>query len=149
MKSVEVSQPRIEAEAAVVNEFTPTYTIPETKPETKEVIEVVTLSDANTSLVTEVETSDEFANLGQTLLNITSEKTGYPVEMLEFEMDMEADLGIDSIKRVEILGAMQEMYPNLPKPNIEELADLRTIGQIVDYLQKLVGGEKKSLSLIP
>ncbi|WP_236721341.1 type I polyketide synthase [Trichormus sp. NMC-1] len=89
------------------------------------------------------EESDEYADLGQTLLNITSEKTGYPVEMLELDMDMEADLGIDSIKRVEILGAMQETYPNLPKPNIEELGDLRTIGQIVDYLQKLVGGEKK------
>jgi acyl carrier protein len=88
-------------------------------------------------------TSDEFANLGETLLAITSDKTGYPVEMLELEMDMEADLGIDSIKRVEILGAMQEMYPNLPKPNIEELGDLRTIGQIVDYLQQLAGGEKK------
>jgi polyketide-type polyunsaturated fatty acid synthase PfaA len=88
-------------------------------------------------------TSDEFANLGETLLAITSDKTGYPVEMLELEMDMEADLGIDSIKRVEILGAMQETYPNLPKPNIEELGELRTIGQIVDYLQQLAGGEKK------
>ena len=28
-----------------------------------------------------------------------AEKTGYPVEMLELDMDMEADLGIDSIKR--------------------------------------------------
>ncbi len=58
-------------------------------------------------------------------------------------MDMEADLGIDSIKRVEILGAMQEMYPHLPKPNVEDLGELRTIGQIVDYLYQLVGGEKK------
>ena len=82
------------------------------------------------------------------MLNITSEKTGYPVEMLELDMDMEADLGIDSIKRVEILGAMQEAYPDLPKPNIEELGDLRTIGQIVNYLQSLVGGEKKSCSLM-
>ncbi|MFN5952855.1 MAG: beta-ketoacyl synthase N-terminal-like domain-containing protein [Dolichospermum sp.] len=89
------------------------------------------------------ENSNEYADLAQTLLNITSEKTGYPVEMLELDMDMEADLGIDSIKRVEILGAMQEAYPNLPKPNIEELGDLRTIGQIVNYLQTLVGGEKK------
>ncbi|MBW4477235.1 MAG: acyltransferase domain-containing protein [Tolypothrix brevis GSE-NOS-MK-07-07A] len=102
-------------------------------------------------VVTEIETTEtidaspvsEIADLGATLLAITSDKTGYPVEMLELDMDMEADLGIDSIKRVEILGAMQEMYPDLPKPNVEELGDLRTIRQIVDYLQKLVGGEKK------
>ncbi|AFY35882.1 type I polyketide synthase [Calothrix sp. PCC 7507] len=96
----------------------------------------------------EVETTatTDYADLGQTLLNITSEKTGYPVEMLEMEMDMEADLGIDSIKRVEILGTMQEMYPDLPKPNLEELGDLRTIGQIVDYLQKLAAGSEKKKS---
>ncbi|MGH2413653.1 MAG: phosphopantetheine-binding protein, partial [Microcystaceae cyanobacterium] len=92
----------------------------------------------------EAEAADiDLTDLGQTLLTITSEKTGYPVEMLDLSMDMEADLGIDSIKRVEILGTMQEMYPNLPKPNVEELGELRTIGQIVEYLQKLVDTEKK------
>ncbi|AFZ24743.1 polyketide-type polyunsaturated fatty acid synthase PfaA [Cylindrospermum stagnale PCC 7417] len=91
----------------------------------------------------EAPVNNQFANLAETLLAITSEKTGYPVEMLELDMDMEADLGIDSIKRVEILGGLQELYPDLPKPNLEELGELRTIGQIVDYLQKLVGGEKK------
>ncbi|MBN3947514.1 MAG: acyltransferase domain-containing protein [Nostoc sp. NMS7] len=115
--------------------------------ETAPVVEVITSPEASVvvafNLEPEPATSDEFADLGQTLLAITSDKTGYPVEMLELEMDMEADLGIDSIKRVEILGAMQEMYPNLPKPNIEELGELRTIGQIVDYLQQLAGGEKK------
>lgn len=115
--------------------------------ETAPVVEVVSVPEVSVvvSFTPEPEpaTSDEFANLGETLLAITSDKTGYPVEMLELDMDMEADLGIDSIKRVEILGAMQETYPNLPKPNIEELGDLRTIGQIVDYLQQLAGGEKK------
>ncbi|WP_353933113.1 beta-ketoacyl synthase N-terminal-like domain-containing protein [Okeanomitos corallinicola TIOX110] len=89
--------------------------------------------------------NNQYADIAQTLLNITSEKTGYPVEMLELDMDMEADLGIDSIKRVEILGGLQEAYPDLPKPNLEELGDLRTIGQIVNYLQQLVAGEKKKL----
>jgi polyketide-type polyunsaturated fatty acid synthase PfaA len=93
-----------------------------------------------------VSTSVDTSNLGQTMLEITSEKTGYPVEMLEMEMDMEADLGIDSIKRVEIMGALQEAYPDLPKPdNLEEISELRTIGQIVEYLQTLSGGEKKKL----
>ncbi|MBD2438554.1 type I polyketide synthase [Nostoc sp. FACHB-110] len=98
---------------------------------------------AETPLVETVEDTTDYADIAQTLLAITSDKTGYPVEMLELEMDMEADLGIDSIKRVEILGAMQETYPNLPKPNVEDLGDLRTIGQIVEYLQRLVAGEKK------
>ncbi len=39
------------------------------------------------------------------LLKVVADKTGYPVDMLNLSMDMEADLGIDSIKRVEILAA--------------------------------------------
>jgi acyl transferase domain-containing protein len=68
------------------------------------------------------------------LLEVVSEKTGYPQEMLELGMDMEADLGIDSIKRVEILGAMQDRFPGLPKVQSDQLAELRTLGQIIDYL---------------
>ncbi|MHC5825634.1 MAG: phosphopantetheine-binding protein, partial [Nostoc sp.] len=133
----------ISVEIAVHEVQQPTEILIETAP----VVEVVTSPEASVVVAftpePEAATTDEFADLGETLLAITSDKTGYPVEMLELEMDMEADLGIDSIKRVEILGAMQEMYPNLPKPNIEELGELRTIGQIVDYLQQLAGGEKK------
>ncbi|WP_413175988.1 SDR family NAD(P)-dependent oxidoreductase [Anabaena azotica] len=78
------------------------------------------------------------STLGQTLLSIVSDKTGYPVEMLDLSMDIEADLGIDSIKRVEILGGLLELYPDLPKPNPEELGQLRTLGQIAEYIKTLV-----------
>ncbi|NJR54286.1 MAG: hypothetical protein HC768_06465 [Acaryochloris sp. CRU_2_0] len=79
--------------------------------------------------------TDSTANLSTILLAIVSEKTGYPVEMLELEMDMEADLGIDSIKRVEILGALQAQFPSSVQPNPDDLAELRTLGQIVAYMQ--------------
>ena len=38
------------------------------------------------------------------LLETVRDRTGYPIETLGLDLDMEADLGIDSIKRVEILG---------------------------------------------
>ena len=72
------------------------------------------------------------------MMEVVAEKTGYPVEMLELAMDMEADLGIDSIKRVEILGAVQETIPDLPELNPEDLAELRTLGEIVSYMQSKV-----------
>ena len=71
-------------------------------------------------------------------MTVVAEKTGYPTEMLELAMDMEADLGIDSIKRVEILGAVQETIPDLPELNPEDLAELRTLGEIVSYMQSKV-----------
>jgi NAD(P)-dependent dehydrogenase (short-subunit alcohol dehydrogenase family) len=54
--------------------------------------------------------------------------------MLTPDMDIEADLGIDSIKRVEILSAMEERMPNLPTVSPEVMAELNTLGQIAGYL---------------
>jgi acyl transferase domain-containing protein/acyl carrier protein len=83
--------------------------------------------------------------ISQTLLEVIGEKTGYPAEMLELDMDMEADLGIDSIKRVEILSAMQERFPDAPQANPEDLAELRTLGQIIESMKQHVP-EKKNLA---
>merc|ERR1712025_1122894 len=54
-------------------------------------------------------------------------------------MDLEADLGVDSIKRVEILSAMQEQAPDLPEVDPAELAKLATLQQIVDRMGAALG----------
>lgn len=51
-------------------------------------------------------------NVTELVLSLVSERTGYPPEMLGLDQDMEADLGIDSIKRVEILGGIQKNCRN-------------------------------------
>jgi acyl carrier protein len=56
--------------------------------------------------------------------------------MLNLETDMESDLGIDSIKKVEIMGALRSQFPNLPKADPEAFAEARTLGQIIDYMIK-------------
>ncbi|MGL5407338.1 MAG: phosphopantetheine-binding protein, partial [Shewanella sp.] len=73
-------------------------------------------------------------NVQQTMLAVVADKTGYPTDMLELSMDMEADLGIDSIKRVEILGTVQDALPGLPELNPSDLAECRTLGEIVNYM---------------
>ncbi len=75
------------------------------------------------------------------LLRIVSELTGYPVEMLELDMDMEADLGIDSIKRVEVLAAVQERFPNLKAVNSSYAGSLRTLRSIISYMSEGDGDE--------
>jgi acyl carrier protein/NAD(P)-dependent dehydrogenase (short-subunit alcohol dehydrogenase family) len=72
--------------------------------------------------------------VAEVLLSVIAEKTGYPAEMLELEMSLDADLGIDSIKRVEILSALQERLPGAPAVRPEDLGTLQTLGQIVDHL---------------
>ncbi|MCP3951769.1 MAG: SDR family NAD(P)-dependent oxidoreductase [Desulfobacterales bacterium] len=71
-----------------------------------------------------------------TLLAVVSRLTGYPAEMLNLDMDIEADLGIDSIKRVEILSTLEEEMPGLPSVGPEMMGSLKTLGQIVDYLSE-------------
>jgi acyl carrier protein len=74
------------------------------------------------------------SDLGAALLAIVAELTGYPVEMLDTGMDMEADLGIDSIKRVEILAAVQERLPDMPQVDSTHLGGMRTLADIITHL---------------
>ena len=83
------------------------------------------------------------------MLEVVSEKTGYPVEMLEMSMDMEADLGIDSINRVEILAGVQERYPELPAVNPEDLGELRTLQEIVDFIGRDSASQRVNASATP
>ena len=70
------------------------------------------------------------------LLVIVSERTGYPVDMLGLDADLEGDLGIDSIKRVEIAGTLTQSVA-LPEGalDLEELTASRTLGQVIALLE--------------
>lgn len=85
-------------------------------------------------------TSDRLtrASLTEHLVNIVADRTGYPPEMLDLDLDLEADLGIDSIKRVEILGSLQNENV-LPQDEsaehrMEELAKLKTLNAIINWI---------------
>ncbi len=69
------------------------------------------------------------------LIAVVAEKTGYPAEVLELDMRLDDDLGIDSIKRVEILSALQEAYPGLPALPPDQLGSFRTLGAIAEFLR--------------
>ena len=97
-----------------------------TKPIATPVVEHVAPTEGNS----------EMLNL---MLSVVADKTGYPAEMLELSMDMEADLGIDSIKRVEIFGAITEQSDKLTDINPNDLTELRTLQEIVDYISTKAG----------
>jgi len=82
------------------------------------------------------------ANLLDRLRAIVSKRTGYPVEMLDPEMDLQADLGIDSIKRIEILGLLGEELglgiggAQRRDQIMEELAVRKTMRAVVEWLEE-------------
>jgi acyl carrier protein len=59
--------------------------------------------------------------------------------MLELGMELEADLGIDSIKRVEILSALKERVPGLPDLDAGKMATLTTLGAVLNHLEQSPG----------
>ncbi|HEX3828486.1 MAG TPA: SDR family oxidoreductase [Sporichthyaceae bacterium] len=70
------------------------------------------------------------------LLDVVADKTGYPAEMLDGGMDLEADLGVDSIKKVEIFAAVRQRADGMPSadsPQMAQLFQLRTLDQIVQW----------------
>ncbi len=79
--------------------------------------------------------------LAESLFEIVSERTGYPRSMLDPTLDLEADLGIDSIKRVEILNNFRKLLPESTQTKlesgIEKLAGTKTLQGIIDWINTL------------
>ncbi|HVO90119.1 MAG TPA: SDR family NAD(P)-dependent oxidoreductase [Casimicrobiaceae bacterium] len=83
-------------------------------------------------------------SLQEVLFAVVCERTGYPAEMLGLDLDLEADLSIDSIKRVEILGAVAERLGGRMSGTIQELPDdlvaVKTLRGIIDALAPRLAG---------
>jgi acyl transferase domain-containing protein len=79
------------------------------------------------------------AELQALMLSVVAAKTGYPAEMVGLDMDLETDLGVDSIKRVEILSAVTEKAPGLPEVSAARMAGMRTLREMVAYLGEQAG----------
>ncbi|NLU73886.1 SDR family NAD(P)-dependent oxidoreductase [Streptomyces sp. HNM0575] len=78
----------------------------------------------------------------ESVLSVVAERTGYPVEMIEPGLDLEADLSVDSIKRAEIAGelAVRLGLPVGSDVDVEELSSARTAAGITELLVARLGG---------
>ncbi|MGW7406632.1 SDR family NAD(P)-dependent oxidoreductase, partial [Streptomyces sp. NPDC054833] len=92
--------------------------------------------------------TDPAADVERVVLEIISERTGYPVDMIEPDLDLEADLSIDSIKRAEIAGELAKRLgigagadvTALDDAELEELAKARTAAAVTRWLAARLHG---------
>ncbi|MEU4926134.1 SDR family NAD(P)-dependent oxidoreductase [Streptomyces yokosukanensis] len=90
--------------------------------------------------VEEPDLEEPVADVARVVLEIISERTGYPVDMIEPDLDLEADLSIDSIKRAEIAGELAKRLGIaggahvLDDAELEELAKARTAAAVTGWL---------------
>ncbi|MFI5799718.1 SDR family oxidoreductase [Streptomyces sp. NPDC051677] len=93
----------------------------------------------------------------QLVLEIISERTGYPIDMIEPDLDLEADLSVDSIKRAEIAGELARRLgagagadlTAMDDDELEELTKARTAAAVTDWLTARLGGPTPALSPAP
>ena len=67
------------------------------------------------------------------VLALVSEKTGYPVDMLDLDLDLEADLGVDTVKQAEVFAAIREVY-NIPRDENRKLRDYPTLAHVIRFV---------------
>ena len=97
---------------------------PEVKPEPKPEIKPEPKA--------EVKPLDE-ATVTKEVVTLISQKTGYPEDMLELDVDMEAELGIDTVKQAEMFVLLQEKYGITSNTGLA-LKDYPTIRHCVNYI---------------
>ncbi|MBM3302247.1 MAG: hypothetical protein FJY85_20130, partial [Deltaproteobacteria bacterium] len=65
-----------------------------------------------------------------------AEKTGYPADMLDTGLDLEADLGIDTVKQAEFISEVREIF-DIPRIEGLKIADFPTISHIIGFVQDM------------
>ena len=89
---------------------------------------------ANGTHVPATESSANPAELESFLVNFVVEQTGYPPEVVDLDADLEADLGIDSIKKAQLFGELQEYFEISTSATELSLDDFPTLRHVLDFL---------------
>jgi phosphopantetheine--protein transferase-like protein len=101
------------------------------------VISRMDVSEDATTTVTEATPSQgPEADRGTMLNQLTqmfAENSGYEVSDLEPDFELEADLGIDTVKQAEIFSMIRERY-SLAKDEEFKLSEVQTLNAVVDYV---------------
>ncbi|NLD47429.1 MAG: SDR family NAD(P)-dependent oxidoreductase, partial [Clostridiaceae bacterium] len=84
--------------------------------------------------------SDKPEDIELAVTEIFAEITGYPVEMLEKDMEIEADLGIDTVKQATILSLVSDRF-SLPFGAVTNMSQHKTIGEIVAFVIESVSSK--------
>ena len=82
------------------------------------------------------------------LINFVVEQTGYPAEIVEMDADLEADLGIDSIKKAQLFGELREYFDITPTEDLT-LDDFPTLRHVMDFLQGSQSGQSNDSVATP
>ncbi len=84
------------------------------------------------------------AEITQFVIQQVAEKTGYPAEMLDLDLDLEADLGVDTVKQAELFAAIRGHYGVERREDLR-LSDYNTLAKVINFFKENAGGQKTSV----
>ena len=102
----------------------------------KEEVAVVASATALPAQPAESPASDD--SITKKILQIVAEKTGYPEDMLDLDLDLEADLGIDTVKQAEMFAAVRAAY-NIPRDEKLQLRNFPTLAHVIKFAHDRIG----------
>jgi len=85
------------------------------------------------------------SSVADEVLVLIAEKTGYPTEMLDLDLDLEADLGIDTVKQAELFADIRGLY-NIPQDDSIELSEYPTLNHIIQFVNDRRPAEERHVS---
>ncbi len=97
-------------------------------------------ADSTTTTTTTTAPAGNAAELESFLINFVVEQTGYPPEVVDLDADLEADLGIDSIKKAQLFGELQEYFDVGAMATNLSLDDFPTLRHVLDFLMQAPPG---------
>ena len=77
----------------------------------------------------------------QRVLALVAEQTGYPEDMLDLDLDLEADLGVDTVKQAELFATVREIY-GIAREDTLQLRDFPTLNHVVAFALDRAGGAR-------
>ncbi|HXY11762.1 MAG TPA: SDR family NAD(P)-dependent oxidoreductase [Terriglobales bacterium] len=132
----QVAGPATAAPAGMASEGKRESEVVGTAPAAKVKPETVIKSTApTTAAVLPLPTNQEAARdpVRERILALVVEKTGYPQDMLDLDLDLEADLGVDTVKQAEMFAAIRELY-DIPRDENRKLRDYPTLAHVIRFV---------------
>ncbi|MAT48924.1 MAG: hypothetical protein CMA27_03740 [Euryarchaeota archaeon] len=111
----------------------------------KEVSEERILQVNNPIISEDLEVNDEIKNA---VLNVVVEHTGYPEDFIGFDQDLEAELGVDSVKQAEMMGDLRSKF-EIPLDESFVLSEHPTLNHIAGYISRMSDVSESVPEVIP
>src|SRR5208337_1540365 len=108
----------------------------------------VSAEAAPAALIAMVQPIAGIDSVKERILDLAVEKTGYPKDMLDLDLDLEADLGVDTVKQAEMFAAIREIY-NIPRDDNRKLRDYPTLAHVIRFVYESLPDLAQGLSRAP